>query len=169
VLTLECHVTPHRPEKGAQHETQRFGIFDPSPMAYKEKSLGYLFGQRLVFDMLHAQTCERPLPFHAKSGFLAERWIDNVFLKGMGHLQGGKQRLRHPQALSPVDKAGQTVSNRFKCCAQVQLYPEMCVASLAQQAPLRRASAREGAAFIGGVDRRPGQDGLVGSGGSAIT
>src|SRR5690606_41661270 len=40
VLALESDVAPHRPEKSAQHETKRFGIFDLGPTAYEEKPFG---------------------------------------------------------------------------------------------------------------------------------
>lgn len=115
MLALESDVAPHRPEKSAQHETKRFGIFDLGPTAYEEKPFGDFLSQRFIFDMLHAQTRERFLPFLAINGVLAEGWIDNCFFKGVRHPQGRKKRLRHPQALIPVDKAGQAVSNRFKC------------------------------------------------------
>ena len=114
MLALKRHVPPHRPEEGAQHETKRFGIFHPAPLAYEEKPFGYFLGQRLVFDVLHAQTRERLLPFLTVNGSFVEGRIEKLFFKGMRHLQGGEKRLGHLQALIPVDKAGQAVSNRFK-------------------------------------------------------
>ena len=170
VLAFKCNVTPHRPEKGAQHETKCLGIFDPGSVAYGKKPFGYFLRQRFVLDVLHAQTRERFLPFLGTEGFRAEGRIDSLFFKGMRHLEGRKKRLRHPQASSSVDKAGKAVGDRFERRAQFQLYFKMRIAALAHQTSLRLASARKGAGFlVRGDVWWPGQGGLVVSRGFVFT